>query len=116
MFLPNDVPTDSVLRRHATTEHHRILGLPPTDSVLRRHYEQLETASQERGQAVADAAARVLPKAATPASSAPAAVAAPPAAPTQSAPVARAAAAVPAAAPVASGGGLMGWLRRLFGG
>lgn len=46
MVLANDLPTDSVLRRHALTEYHRDLGLPPSDAVLRRHYEQLKAAQQ----------------------------------------------------------------------
>jgi hypothetical protein len=96
MVLSNDLPTDSVLRRHAVTEKQRILGLPPTDSVLRRHYEQLQAALQDGGQADA-AAARVAPRAST-------------AGPTAST------ARTTAATPSASGGGLMGWLRRLFGG
>lgn len=86
MFLPDNLPSDSVLRRHALTEYHRMLGLPPTDSVLRRHFDSL-------------------PKTAfSPAAAAPA---------TRGAahPSAR-----PAASAPAGGGGLMGWLRRLFGG
>ena len=81
MDFLNDLPTDSVLRRHALTERNRILGLPPSDSVLRRHYEQLQTA---REMGVTDAPAR-----------------------TQ--------AAARADAPSPSGGGLLGWLRRLLG-
>ena len=81
MVFPNDLPTCSVQRRHALSEHARVLGLPPSDSVLRLHYEQLLSAQRP-----------VL------------------AAATAAASVAR------SAAPSTSGGGLFGWLRRLFGG
>jgi hypothetical protein len=94
MVLMDNLPTDSVLRRHAITERERELGLPPTDSVLRRHYEQL------MGLLQGDAAQPGAP--ARPA--------------TAGAPL-RAAAAQPARAAAApsSGGGLFGWLRRLLG-
>jgi hypothetical protein len=88
MVLPNDLPTDSVLRRHAATEQNRILGLPPSDSVLRRHYEQLGT---------------MRPVGAT---------AAP--APAPRAP-ARAQVATPASAPSPAKGGIWGWIQRLLG-
>lgn len=89
MFLPEDLPSDSVLRRHALTEYQRLLGLPPTDSVLRRHFEHLPSSASR--------AAPVLPAAASSSHDAP-----------------RSHAQAPARA--SSGGGLMGWLRRLFGG
>ena len=87
-------PTDSVLRRHAETERNRELGLPPTDSVLRRHYEHLMATLQSAAAPRADAAER-------------------PRAPAQLQPAARASA--PAPAPAATGGGVVGWVRRLFG-
>lgn len=104
MVLPNDLPTDSVLLRHALTEHNRILGLPPSDSVLKRHYEQLRSTRQP--------AAAVAPKPAVAATPRPAAAAAP----RQTLAAVPASASPASQAPQASRGGLMGWLRRLLGG
>ncbi|RZS53385.1 hypothetical protein [Sphaerotilus mobilis] len=103
MVLLDNLPTDSVLRRHATTERLRALGLPPTDVVLRRHHDQLVDSLQARA-AASEAARRAASTVARPA---PARVSAPVAAPRP------APAAAPAATP--SGGGLFGWLRRLLG-
>jgi len=91
MTTLTDIPTDSVLQRHAMTELNRILGLPPSDSVLRRHYEQLRAAQTMGGSE------------ASPSSS------------SASAPM-QAPAANRAAEPSPARGGLMGWLRRLLGG
>jgi hypothetical protein len=119
MDFLNDLPTDSVLRRHALTERNRVLlGLPPTDSVLQRHHAQWLAA-----QAASPGAAAAPPAAPVRAAAAPAAAPARPSAPAPAArpmpptaaPAARAAAPAPVHAPPASGGGLMGWLRRLFG-
>lgn len=104
MTLSDDLPTDSVLRRHAITERNRAAGLPPSDAVLRRHHDQWMSVLL-----------------ATPPTFAPrpAAAAAAPARPAASAAKPAAAAAAPAAAAASasapSGGGLLGWLRRLFG-
>ncbi|MDP4301094.1 hypothetical protein [Leptothrix discophora] len=103
MVLLDNLPTDSVLRRHATTERLRSLGLPPSDAVLRRHHDQHVAALQVRA-AAADAARRAaapLPRSAPARSPAPPAAARP----------------APVAAPAAgsSGDGLFGWLRRLLG-
>jgi hypothetical protein len=103
MVLLDKLPTDSVLRRHATTERLRSLGLPPTDAVLKRHHEQLVASLQARA-AAAEAARRA-------AATTPRAAAARPAAPAVAARPAPAA----APAPAPSGGGLFGWLRRLLG-
>lgn len=107
MVLLDNLPTDSVLRRHAVAERMRALGLPPTDAVLRRHHDQLVGAVQAR--AAAAEAARIE-----------AALAASLAATRAASRAAAARAARPAPAPVAapapsSGGGLFGWLRRLLG-
>ncbi|MCB1895003.1 MAG: hypothetical protein H6945_15455 [Zoogloeaceae bacterium] len=99
------LPEDSVLRRHAETERNRQLGLPPTDSVLKRHYMQLQ---QRSAAPAAGATARATPR-----------PSAQPAAPAQ--PGARAASAPPprpdaaVASQPSSGGGLLGWLKRLLG-
>ncbi|MCB1929279.1 MAG: hypothetical protein KDH17_14760 [Rhodocyclaceae bacterium] len=99
------LPEDSVLRRHAETERNRQLGLPPTDSVLKRHYMQLQQLSAAPA---AGAATRTTPRpAAQPAATA--------------RPAARAASVPPsrpqpaAASQPSSGGGLLGWLKRLLG-
>jgi ribonuclease E len=111
-------PTHSVLRRHATTERNRVLGLPPSDSVLRRHYEQLlSVAAQPQAPTAALPQAFAAPTRATAASAQmPAArpVQAAAAAPATAPVTAPAQAPAPAAA-AAAGGGLFGWLRRLLG-
>lgn len=103
MTLSDNLPTDSVLRRHAQAERNRILGLPPTDSVLRRHHGQLQSVLQGASPAgsLVRAAAMAAPRPA--AASTPPRVEAP-----------RTAAIAPAA-PKTDGGGLFGWLRRLLG-
>lgn len=100
-MLNPPLPTDSVLRRHAEAERNRQLGLPPTDSVLQRHHAQLQ------GMATP----------AVPAAAAPPRAAAMPAARPAPAPAPVVAAAPKVAPPAApAGGGLLGWLKRLFGG
>lgn len=121
MVFTDDLPTDSVLRRHALTERNRILGLPPTDAVLRRHYAQWQAVLQ--GGRTAGAPLRSAPPAALPRPLPP--VAAAPATAVRSAvhpPVQSVAVTAPVpggrpeAAPKPAAGGLLGWLRRLFGG
>jgi hypothetical protein len=104
MSASDDLPTDAVLRRHALTERNRLLGLPPTDAVLKRHYAQWQAAQAARGAAPKAVAAPVRP-------AAPAVAARPAPAPVRPTPAVSA----PAPAP-ASGGGLLGWIKRLFGG
>ena len=88
-------PEDSVLRRHfqSTMELQRARALrqPPTDSVLRRHYNQLHASEPLRTRAVPQA--------------------------TSSAPPPRQPSPKPEPPPATrnEGGGLLGWLRRLFG-
>lgn len=109
----DDLPTDSVLRRHAITERNRAAGLPPTDAVLRRHHDQWMSvllATPVTFPAAAPAKSAAAPAAARPA---PAAAAARPAAAPAPAPAPTPTRA--AAAPAPSSGGLLGWLRRLFG-
>ena len=115
MTLLNDLPTDSVLRRHALAERQRVLGLPPTDSVLRRHYLQWTEAQQAAPaparvpQAAARVAAPANPPAPAPARAPAPAVAAVPA------PQRPAMAAPTAAASTTSSGGFWAWLSRIFG-
>lgn len=101
MTLLDALPTDSVLRRHALTEHERQLGWPPTDSVLRRHHAQWRAMLASQGAAPAGA------------SSSPAAAVEAPAVVARATPASAAAAPVTTPAPV---GGLWGWLKRLLGG
>lgn len=109
MTLTDDLPTDSVLRRHAIAERNRILGLPPGDSVLRRHHEQLQSILPGAARASAPSRVRAMPaasiQAAVPAPAAPV--------PRPAAPSASAATLPPASRPAT--GGLLGWLRRLLG-
>ena len=99
----SDYPEDSTLRRHhesaAAFAWQAFLALPPSDSVLRRHYEQQRAAV------------------ANPVPSRPSAAAGP--APTRPAPVAGVRRETTTGArprPAEStGGGLFGWLKRLFG-
>ena len=99
----SDYPEDSTLRRHhesaAAFAWQAFLALPPSDSVLRRHYEQQRAAV------------------ANPVPSRPSAAADP--APTRPAPVAGVRRETTTGArprPAEStGGGLFGWLKRLFG-
>jgi hypothetical protein len=104
MLHSHDLPSDSVLRRHAVTELNRVLGLPPADSVLRRHHAQWQSVQQ-----------KPVPASVQPG---PARVAAPRPAP---APMAARASAAPVpsvpAAPVRppAAGGVFGWLRRALG-
>ena len=127
MVLTDDLPTDSVLHRHALTERNRQLGLPPSDAVLRRHYDQLQAALLQGSRAVgtvgavgAVGAVGSSPRSeAAPARVAAAAPAAAVASPSRAAPPQPAAASTtpPAATPTAqaASGGLFGWLRRLLG-
>ena len=99
----SDYPEDSTLRRHhesaAAFAWQAFLALPPSDSVLRRHYEQHRAA-----------VANPVPSRPT---------AAPDPAPTRPAPVAGVRRETTTGArprPAEStGGGLFGWLKRLFG-
>ena len=89
MYIPK-YPEDSTLRRHfesaAGFRRQVRLAQPPTDSVLRRHYEQLQRIG-------AGAATSVSPTPEPP----------------------RHASQPPGPGPAAeSGGGLFGWLKRLF--
>jgi hypothetical protein len=119
MVFADDLPGDSVLRRHALTERHRSLGLPPTDSVLRRHYEQLMGVA---------GGSEPAPAVATPGAATPAAAPARPAAAASSAPASPASSSPASSSPASSspassipapqaagGGGFFGWLRRLLG-
>ncbi|BDI03806.1 hypothetical protein [Sphaerotilus microaerophilus] len=116
MVLTDDLPTDSVLHRHALTERNRRLGLPPTDAVLRRHYDQLQAALLQGGRAVDTATRNSQAPASAPARAA--AVAAAPAAQRTAPPRSAATHVTPtttAPAAPAPRGGLFGWLRRLLG-
>ena len=96
------VPSDSVLRRHHE-QMQRAARLVPTDSVLRRHYEQMQQAAR--------------PKIGSSPATAPAEPPAPP--PEAAVPEPRSAPVRAASKPEtgdAGGGGLFGWLKRLFGG
>ncbi|MCB1906628.1 MAG: hypothetical protein KDH15_04605 [Rhodocyclaceae bacterium] len=102
------LPEDSVLRRHAETERNRQLGLPPTDSVLKRHYAQLRQMAAAAGSA---SPAKPALQPAAKAAATPRAAATPAAAASAAPPRAEPAATRPAP----SGGGLLGWLKRLLG-
>jgi hypothetical protein len=119
MALSDSLPSDSVLRRHALSERNRILGLPPTDAVLRRHHEQWEAAQAAQLAGAAPLASSAAPRSATVKAAAPRAaapVAAPavqpahPRIPPAPVPMPPARSAAPS-----GGGGLFGWLRRIFG-
>ncbi|MCB1786297.1 MAG: hypothetical protein KDJ33_08610 [Gammaproteobacteria bacterium] len=107
----SDYPEDSTLRRHhesaAAFAWQAFLALPPSDSVLRRHYEQQRVA-----------VANPVPNRPTAAPDPAADPAADPA-PTRPAPVAGVRRETTTGArprPAEStGGGLFGWLKRLFG-
>lgn len=103
MALLNDLPTDSVLRRHAITDRNRLIGLPPTDAVLRRHHDQWMCVLLAEPLSFASMVASPAAAAAAPARTAPEAAAAPVKSPAASAPA------------VAAGGGFFGWLRRALG-
>jgi hypothetical protein len=120
MVITHDLPTDSVLRRHALTEHNRERGLPPTDSVLKRHYEQLMGTPASSPETLAPAGPAIKPALPATAAKAPGAATAqraptPAAAPTRAA-VAAPVSPAPATTAEARSGGIFGWLRRLFGG
>ncbi|HNG78156.1 MAG TPA: hypothetical protein PLW24_01700 [Burkholderiaceae bacterium] len=123
MALSDSLPSDSVLRRHALTERNRILGLPPTDAVLRRHFDQWRAAQQAHAAAQPRPAAvmAAAPRAAMPAARAAAAPAVSPAAstivpsPRPRIPPAPVPMPAPRDAAPSGGGGLFGWLRRIFG-
>lgn len=134
MALSNNIPTDSVLRRHYLAERGRQLGLPPTDSVLRRHHAQWQAvcdaaaaapavrpaattmaAAKAAAASVAQNVASSVTQATSQATAQPVRPAAP-ARPTHSAPAREpemAHAGGHDARP--SGGGFFGWLRRLLG-
>ena len=93
------VPTDSVLRRHHE-QMQAARASVPTDSVLRRHYEQMQQAARSSG------GSSRAPEPAAPASPRR----------EQPTPAASRPAAAPEPAASSQGGGVLGWLKRLFGG
>ena len=101
-------PTDSVLRRHHE-QMQRAALLVPTDSVLRRHYEQMQQAAWS---SVGSDGASEPAKPVSPPSEPPAASEAKPA----PEPAVRRPTPAPESAVSSQGGGLLGWLKRLFGG
>jgi hypothetical protein len=105
MSATDDLPTDSVLRRHAITKRNRSLGLPPTEAVLRRHHDRWM--SVLLASPVTFAPSSNATPAATPMRAAQSSTASSGSSPAE---------ALAGSASASGGGGLMGWLRRLFGG